>query len=739
MGNSAGTLYIAIKGDTRDLDISLIRSKKNATSSATSMRKSLNSVGKAAIGVTSAVAALAGAAGLATLASVTRDSIRLAGIQEAAEAKLEAVIRATGGAAGLTADQMKAYASGLQQITTVGDEAIIEGQALLATFKQIRGEGFERATAAALDMSAIMQTDLKSSILQIGKALNDPIRGLTMLTRVGVTFSEGQKEQIKNLQESGDLYGAQSVILRELESQFGGAASALADTYGGAIVQAKNSWGDLKEELGFVITKNQNFIDMVHNVNDTISEMTGKVRDNRSSLQDLATEGLYKAANASVVMADTVLGGINAMSLGFQGLNNVIYGFRATFGIVVKEVSDYQLATIDNDIKKYKQQINELSKDTLSNQFRNTMGGRFATEEVKEKLTAQISLLEERRSAIEINRQAGDQMAADNIAAMDNFNASMEKALQTIANLRRGLDGVSFDSKDALPNWLDSGLGEEIAFSQRTNQIGGDDTGGENPFEKRFEALQESLRSEEEALADSYLERQDLLNNWFLTDMEIAGENEELKNETRETWADAALQVEADYQDQKTALYAKGEAERLKAEQTSLKNLSFWEKVYQQKSLKGFTQGLQQKTALASSSSRTMFEINKAAAISEATIDAYHAIVGAYKVGAKIGGPPLGAAFAVAAGAFEFATIASIASQSYGGGRGGGGMTAGSVPIAPSQLPDVVDRNTVVDEDKEIAPSVTVNYYHYGNNMGDYDEIARELVPAINKAIEDGV
>ena len=260
MGNSAGTLYVGIKGDTRDLDKALIRSKKNATSSATSMRKSLNSVGKAAIGVTGAVAALAGAAGLATLASVTRDSIRLAGIQEAAEAKLESVIRATGGAAGLTADQMKDYASGLQQITTVGDEAIIEGQALLATFKQIRGEGFERATAAALDMSAIMQTDLKSSILQIGKALNDPIRGLTMLTRVGVTFSEGQKEQINNLQESGDLYGAQSVILRELETQFGGAASALADTYGGAIVQAKNSWGDLKEELGFVITKNQNFI-----------------------------------------------------------------------------------------------------------------------------------------------------------------------------------------------------------------------------------------------------------------------------------------------------------------------------------------------------------------------------------------------------------------------------------------------------------------------------------------------
>ena len=95
--------------------------------------------------------------------------------------------------------------------------------------------------------------------------------------------------------------------------------------------------------------------------------------------------------------------------------------------------------------------------------------------------------------------------------------------------------------------------------AQRTNQTGGDDTGGENPFEKRFEALQESLRSEEEALAESYLERQDLLNSWFLTEMELAGENEELKSETRETWTGAALQIEADYQNEKTALYAKGE------------------------------------------------------------------------------------------------------------------------------------------------------------------------------------
>ncbi|MCK5604116.1 phage tail length tape measure family protein [Candidatus Pacearchaeota archaeon] len=189
------------------------------------------------------------AAGLAVVAGA---SIRALSKQEEAEAKLEQVIRATGGAAGFTAEQLKKEASELQKLTKFGDEAIIESQALLATFREIKGENFKEATSLVLDMATLFG-DARSATIQLGKALNDPIRGVTALTRVGVTFTDQQKQQIRNYQEMGDVTKAQKVILEELQNQFGGVAAAAADTIGGRFEQLKNSLGDTLEEIGGLI------------------------------------------------------------------------------------------------------------------------------------------------------------------------------------------------------------------------------------------------------------------------------------------------------------------------------------------------------------------------------------------------------------------------------------------------------------------------------------------------------
>lgn len=176
--------------------------------------------------------------------------IALAATQAQAEARLEAVIRATGQASGFTADQLKEQAAALQELTAVGDEVIINAQAILATFKQIKGDIFREAILAALDMSAVLGQDLQSSVIQLGKALNDPILGITALSRVGVSFNKQQKEQIRILQEAGDVMGAQRVILEELQGEFGGAAKAIGETFAGEISKLKNSLGDLGEEVG---------------------------------------------------------------------------------------------------------------------------------------------------------------------------------------------------------------------------------------------------------------------------------------------------------------------------------------------------------------------------------------------------------------------------------------------------------------------------------------------------------
>lgn len=171
-------------------------------------------------------------------------------IQEQAEAKLRSTLKATGNAAGFSFDQLKNYASGLQSVTTYGDEAVISGLSVLSTFKSIRGEAFERTAEAALDLSAVMGQDLQSSMVQLGKAVADPTVGLSALSRVGVTFTQQEKDQIKALQESNQLREAQAVILTAVEGQFKGAAKALAETDTGKLDQLNNALGDLKESAG---------------------------------------------------------------------------------------------------------------------------------------------------------------------------------------------------------------------------------------------------------------------------------------------------------------------------------------------------------------------------------------------------------------------------------------------------------------------------------------------------------
>ena len=143
-------------------------------------------------------------------------------------AQTDAVLASTGGAAGVSAAQVVKLAESLSMMTGIDDEAIQSAENLLLTFTNIGKDVFPTATKTVLDMSVAMGQDLKSSSIQLGKALNDPIAGTTALRRIGVAFTDSQLEQIKVLQQSGDILGAQKIILAELSKEFGGSAKAAA-------------------------------------------------------------------------------------------------------------------------------------------------------------------------------------------------------------------------------------------------------------------------------------------------------------------------------------------------------------------------------------------------------------------------------------------------------------------------------------------------------------------------------
>lgn len=170
-------------------------------------------------------------------------------------AQTNTVLKSTGGVAKVSAKHVDTLATSIMKKSGIDDEAVASGENLLLTFTNVRnevGKGnkiFDRATVLAADMSTALGQDLKSSNIQLGKALNDPVKGITALSRVGVSFTKGQKDQIKALSDSGDKLGAQKIILKELNKEFGGSAKAAGQTLPGQIKIAKESFSNFSGEL----------------------------------------------------------------------------------------------------------------------------------------------------------------------------------------------------------------------------------------------------------------------------------------------------------------------------------------------------------------------------------------------------------------------------------------------------------------------------------------------------------
>lgn len=190
-----------------------------------------------------------GAKAVKSIGDIIGSSQMLAKVQREAELQVEAAITSTGGAAQRTLDDIRAVASEVQNLTNFGDEVTIRAGAQLLTFTNIREENFDRTLGVIPDVAARLNRQPEQVAMQLGKALNDPVKNLSALTESGIQFSDGQRNLIKSLAEVGEVATAQTIILAELENQFKGSAHAARLAEGGAVALA-NSWGDLKEELG---------------------------------------------------------------------------------------------------------------------------------------------------------------------------------------------------------------------------------------------------------------------------------------------------------------------------------------------------------------------------------------------------------------------------------------------------------------------------------------------------------
>jgi hypothetical protein len=168
--------------------------------------------------------------------------------------KINAALTSTGGVSGKSITELTDAAKALSGQTLFGRSTLMDAQSMLLTFTQIRGEIFNKTIPAITDFATRFKMELPQAALMVGKALNSPLVGMNRLQRMGVMFSDQQKEQIKNFMAQGQVAKAQGVILKELNVEFGGLANAMTKTDEGKLKMAAKTLDDFKISVGKLVS-----------------------------------------------------------------------------------------------------------------------------------------------------------------------------------------------------------------------------------------------------------------------------------------------------------------------------------------------------------------------------------------------------------------------------------------------------------------------------------------------------
>jgi len=274
--------------------------------------------------------AAAAASALTALSGAMAFAISEASAAQDAQAQLNAVLESTGGVAGVTAEMANELAAGFQSVTRFSDEAVLGAESVLLTFTKIGSDVFPDALATVLDMSQALGQDLKSSAIQLGKALQDPVAGVSALREVGVNFSQEQGEVIKNLVETGQAAEAQMLILRELQTEFGGSAQAAGETFAGQLTILQNSFRDVAGEIG----------------GELLPILTALIQDTGPVLietfQTLSESALPEAAEQAAGFFRIMAEGVSTLSLLLTWSSRIQAAFEEQSDVVLATSTSYE-------------------------------------------------------------------------------------------------------------------------------------------------------------------------------------------------------------------------------------------------------------------------------------------------------------------------------------------------------------------------------------------------------------
>lgn len=598
--------------------------------------------------------------------------------QEKQLAQLNATLKSTNNAVGLTANEISDMASAFQETTKFADDAILRGQNMLLTFTKIGGEVFPQATEAILNMSEAMGTDLQQQAIQVGKALNDPIQGVTALRLVGVQLSKQQEKMIRDFMAVGDVASAQKIILGELETQFGGVARAAADTFGGALKQLENVNDDNLEAIGKIVSIVgvdfvNSMIDGQKAINDfltdaeNISNIAASLEVLRVMVTDLAKKGFEALKEAIQPIEDALTELFTTTeegNIGFQILGAVLQTVNTAFAILGQFLKTVITFWVDL-IKTVGNAINILGD------FYQAVKGEKEWSEVQDQALKTVDTI------VNLGKNLKDNFSDVITTTIDEFKALPKN--------------VELNAKDLEKVWSDTNKRIKEDFAKTQDEItdsqkkGGKDRENNQKketaswkdwFSNMKSIAEEALGAIQEIHSSFYADRLTIIQEsqeqelesvqgWIDKQMEMQGVQEESQSERLER---EIQELEGSIQRRTSATDKAAIQDQLKEKQDQLTRQKILDAA-EKKKQKIREKAKKEETAL----KKKQFEENKAFSIAQVWINAASATLGWWSSFAPMGipGVVLAAVMTAATLAQAGAQTGLIASQTFHGQEGG--------------------------------------------------------------------
>ncbi len=216
---------------------------------------------------------MAGALGGTALLSAARAAREEFLLHQQAVDRVTQALLNNGKASGQTVAGLEDMADAMELNSLYSAEDILtQVSTQMLNFGNIAGDNFGRAQQVAVDLATTMNGDLQGATMALGKALSNPADGLSKLERMGVRFTEQQKEQIKAMAQAGDVAGAQATILAELEKRYQGQAEASALNVQG-LRELDQLWGNFAEGAGSMVN------DLLNDLAGTAAAILGPLSD----------------------------------------------------------------------------------------------------------------------------------------------------------------------------------------------------------------------------------------------------------------------------------------------------------------------------------------------------------------------------------------------------------------------------------------------------------------------------